>query len=72
MIWTQIITELQKAVGKGGDNMEYIFLGMIISLVAIAIWSAKETQHFIDSKNAQARLDRAFKIAKEREDKNNG
>jgi uncharacterized membrane protein len=52
--------------------MEYIFLGMIISLVAIAIWSAKETQHFIDSKNAQARLDRAFKIAKEREDKNNG
>ena len=49
-----------------------IFLGMIISLVAIAIWSAKETQHFIDSKNAQARLDRAFKIAKEREDKNNG
>ena len=46
-------------------------LGMIV-IVCVGVWLAKDTQYIIDSKNAQARLDRAFKIAKEREDKNNG
>ena len=48
--------------------MEYVLLIVIIGIVAMGVWVAKHNQQFIDSKNANARLDRAFKIAKERED----
>ena len=49
--------------------MEYIICMVLPLFLIIGIWLAKNTQQFIDSKNANARLDRAFKIAKEREDK---
>jgi uncharacterized membrane protein len=48
--------------------MEYVLVIVIIGIVAMGVWVAKHNQQFIDSKNANARLDRAFKIAKERED----
>ena len=43
-------------------------LGMI-AIVFVGVWLAKDTQYIIDSKNAQTRLDQAFKLAKERENK---
>ena len=49
--------------------MEYLrCFGVTVSFV-LGVWLAKDTQKFIDNKNAQARLDRAVKQAKERENK---
>ena len=48
--------------------MEYVICIVLPLFLLFGIWLAKGTQQFIDSKNANARLDRAFKIAKERED----
>ena len=47
--------------------MEYVLLITIIGIVAMGVWVAKHNQQFIDNKNAEARLDRAFKQSKERE-----
>ena len=49
--------------------MEYVLLITIIGIVVMGVWVAKHNQQFIDSKNAEARLDRAFKQAKEREER---
>ncbi len=49
--------------------MEYVLLIVILGIVAMGVWVAKHNQQFIDEQNAQARLDRAFEQAKEREKK---
>jgi|13_taG_2_1085334.scaffolds.fasta_scaffold288024_2 hypothetical protein len=49
--------------------MEYLICFGFPLILIIGIWLAKNTQDFIDNQNAQARLDRAFKQAKEREKK---
>jgi len=49
--------------------MEYLICIGFPLILIIGIWLAKNTQDFIDNQNAQARLDRAFKQAKEREKK---
>ena len=49
--------------------MEYVLLIVILGIVAMGVWVAKHNQQFIDNKNAQARLDQAYKQAQEREKK---
>jgi len=35
--------------------MEYIFLGMIITLIVVGLWLAKSTQDFVDEQNERYR-----------------
>ena len=35
--------------------MEYIFLGMIITLIVVGLWLAKSTQDFVDEQNEKYR-----------------
>jgi hypothetical protein len=49
--------------------MELLLCIVLPLFLFFGIWLAKDTQQFIDNKNAQARLDRAFKQAKEREER---
>jgi hypothetical protein len=49
--------------------MEYLLCFGLPLIFVLGVWLAKDTQKFIDNKNAQVRLDRAFKQAKERENK---
>jgi|TARA_B100001094_G_scaffold196449_1_gene190407 hypothetical protein len=49
--------------------MEYVICIVLPLFLLFGIWLAKGTQQFIDNKNAQARLDRAFKQSKEREER---
>jgi len=37
--------------------MEYIFLGMIITLIVVGLWLAKSTQDFVDEQNEKIRKD---------------
>ena len=38
--------------------MEYIFLGMIITLIVVGLWLAKSTQDFVDEQNERYRNDK--------------
>ena len=35
--------------------MEYIFLGMIITVIVVGLWLAKSTQDFVDEQNERYR-----------------
>ena len=35
--------------------MEYIFLGIIITLIVVGLWLAKSTQDFVDEQNERYR-----------------
>jgi hypothetical protein len=41
--------------------MEWILLGMIITLVSVGLWLANGTQDFVDQQNARIRQDQKWR-----------